>query len=54
MTLSYESAIRLGIIDVKTGKYCHPFDDEQMTLKEACERGYIDRNEVAVRDLRNG
>lgn len=57
MGLGYDAAVRLSLLDIRSGLYKHPrvtSEEEKLTLEQACYRGIIDKRKTAIRDLISG
>lgn len=51
---SFDSAVKLGLYDVRSGQFRDPLTGDVIGLSEAVERGFIDENAAAIMDLRTG
>ena len=52
--LTYEQAVKLGLLDVGSGKFRDPHSGEEMNLKTAILNGLLDPNAPAIIDIKTG
>ena len=53
-TVSYETGARLGLINIKTGRYRDPLSGTVLSIRDACLQGYIDEQAPAITDIQTG
>ena len=52
--ISFESAVKLGLFDIRTGRFTDPATGQQMTIQEAINRGCLDPKATAISDITTG
>ena len=52
--LSYMSAVKLGLFNIKTGKYRDPISGLTLGIQDAVSRGFIQANGDAITNLNTG
>merc|ERR1712113_1306439 len=53
-SLSFEQAVKLGLMDVSTGKFRDPQTGKEMPLKTAVISGLVDPSKPAIVDIKTG
>lgn len=51
---SLDTAVKLGLYNIRSGEFRDPLSGDTMPLSEATERGFIDEKAAAIVDLRTG
>ncbi|XP_067936924.1 dystonin-like [Watersipora subatra] len=53
-TISYEIAVKLGLVNIKTGRFRTPGAGALLSVRQACLQGFIDDNLPAITDIQTG
>jgi len=46
--------VKLGLINIKTGRFTDPVSGSKLSIRQACLQGLIDDKLTALTDLRTG
>lgn len=52
--LSYEIGVKLGLVDIKTGRFRNPVTGALLSVRDACLQGLMDDSLPAITDIQSG